>query len=223
MTLLSAAWRRRVLIIVPALLMPFVALFASIILPRNYEARTTLLVQEPSKLNPFLNDLAIGPNVKDRIQALDALLHSENVLDQVLRDVGLVSDKTGADDRYQMIQRLKLSTKVSLIGNDLIEIKVSDRQPGNLLPILIAVTRRFVDRLLSPEQSAIVDSQTFLDSQLGSRRARARKGGARLFAVQDPSCGQAAGDLCSQCDAPRRAAAEARGAEHGSCRRRRRL
>ena len=94
MTLLSAAWRRRVLIIVPALLMPFVALFASLVVPRSYEARTTLLVQEPSKLNPFLNDLAIGPNVKDRIQALDALLHSENVLDQVLRDVGLVNDKT---------------------------------------------------------------------------------------------------------------------------------
>ena len=175
MTLLSAAWRRRVLIIVPVLLMPFVALFGSILLPRNYEARTTLLVQEPSKLNPFLNDLAIGPNVKDRIQALDALLHSENVLDQVLRDVGLITDKTPVDDRSVMILRLKLATKVSLIGSDLIEIKVSDRRPGNLLPILIAVTRRFVDRLLSPEQSAIVDSQTFLDNQLTSRRTALEK------------------------------------------------
>ena len=175
MTLLSAAWRRRVLLIVPVLLMPFVGLFASIILPRTYEARTTLLVQEPSKLNPFLNDIAIGPNVKDRIQALDALLHSENVLDQVLRDVGAITDKTASEDRLTMILRLKLATKVNLIGTDLIEIKVSDRQPGSLLPLLIAVTRRFVDRLLSPEQSAIVDSQTFLDSQLSSRRAALEK------------------------------------------------
>lgn len=175
MTLIAAAWRRRVLIIVPALVMPFVALFASFVLPRVYEARTTLLVQEPSKLNPFLNDLAIGPNVKDRIQALDALLHSEHVLDQVLRDVGLIDAKTAPEDRLTLIQRLKTTTSVRLIGSDLIEIRVSDRRPGNLLPILIAVTRRFVDRLLSPEQSAIVDSQTFLDSQLGTRRAALEK------------------------------------------------
>ena len=175
MTLLAAAWRRRVLIIVPVLLMPFLALFASFVLPRNYEARTTLLVQEPSKLNPFLNDLAIGPNVKDRITALDALLHSEHVLDQVLRDVGVIDAKTSPEDRTALIARLKNTTFVRLIGSDLIEIKVSDRKPGNLLPLLIAVTRRFVDRLLSPEQSAIVDSQTFLDSQLSSRRAALEK------------------------------------------------
>ena len=175
MTLIAAAWRRRVLIAVPVIVMPFVALFASFVLPKSYEARTTLLVQEPSKLNPFLNDLAIGPNVKDRIQALDALLHSEHVLDQVLRDVGVVDAKTAPEDRIAMILRLKLTTSVRLIGNDLIEIKVSDRRPGNLLPILIAVTRRFVDRLLSPEQSAIVDSQTFLDGQLTSRRTALEK------------------------------------------------
>ncbi len=171
MTLLAAAWRRRMLIFFPTVILPFIALFASFILPKTYEARTTLLVQEPSKLNPFLNDLSVGPNVKDRMQALDALLHSEHVLDQVLQDVGLINVNTPAFDKYVMVDRLKRTTSVRLIGNDLVELRVSDRKPGQLMPLLMAVTKRFVDRLLSPEQSAIVDSQVFLDGQLTSRRA----------------------------------------------------
>ncbi len=171
MTLLAAAWRRRVLVFFPALILPFVALFASFILPHTYEARTTLLVQEPSKLNPFLNDLSVGPNVKDRMTALDALLHSENVLEQVLQDVKLINADTPVFEKAVMVDRLKRTTYVRLIGSDLVEIRVSDRQPGQLMPLLIAVTRRFVDRLLSPEQSAIVDSQVFLDGQLTSRRS----------------------------------------------------
>jgi polysaccharide chain length determinant protein (PEP-CTERM system associated) len=171
MTLLAAAWRRRMLVFFPALIFPFIALFASFIIPRTYEARTTLLVQEPSKLNPFLNDLSIGPNVKDRMQALDALLHSEHVLDQVLQDVGLINANTPISDKYIMVDRLKRTTSVRLIGTDLVELRVSDKQPGQLMPLLMAVTKRFVDRLLSPEQSAIVDSQVFLDGQLTSRRA----------------------------------------------------
>ncbi len=175
MTLLAAAWRRRVLVLVPTLLLPFVALFASFALPRTYEARTTLLVQEPSKLNPFLNDLAVGPNVKDRMQALDALLHSEHVLLQVLQDVGKVDANSTALNKSIYVERMKRTTSVRLIGTDLIEIKVSDRAPGQLLPLLVATTRRFVDRLLSPEQSAIVDSQVFLDGQLASRRTSLEK------------------------------------------------
>ncbi len=175
MALLAAAWRRRVLIFFPVTILPFVALFASFVAPRTYEARTTLLVQEPSKLNPFLNDLAVGPNVKDRMQALDALLHSEHVLDQVLQDVGKIDAKTPAFDKAVMVDRLKRTTSVRLIGTDLVEIKVSDKAPGQLMPLLVAVTRRFVDRLLSPEQSAIVDSQVFLDGQLASRRVALEK------------------------------------------------
>ena len=169
-TFLAVMWRRRVLFAVPVVAMPLIGLAASFFVSRQYEARTTLLVQEPSKLNPFLNDLAIGPNVKDRMPALNALLHSEHVLDKVLNDVGSLPPGTTPRDRDMMIARVSAATTVKLIGNDLIELKITDRNPGGLLKMLEAVSRRFVERLLSPENSAIVDSQTFLDGQLHSRR-----------------------------------------------------
>jgi uncharacterized protein involved in exopolysaccharide biosynthesis len=84
--ILAAGWRRRYLIATPILVMPILATISGFFAPKTFEARTTLLVQEPAKLNPFLNDLAVGTNVKDRMPALSALLHSRHVLDKVLID-----------------------------------------------------------------------------------------------------------------------------------------
>lgn len=168
--LLAAGWRRRYLIATPILVMPALATLSAILVPKTYEARTTLLVQEPAKLNPFLNDLAVGTNVKDRMPALAALLHSRHVLDKVLVDTKLVDETVSQSRRQDMISLLSQAISVKLTGSDLIEIKIRGKHPDGLYPALKAVSTRFIERLVSPEQGAIVASQSFLETQLEQRR-----------------------------------------------------
>lgn len=168
--LLAAGWRRRYLIAVPILVMPLLGFVAGMLAPKRFEARTTLLVQEPAKLNPFLNDLAVGTNVKDRMPALGALLHSQHVLDKVLVDTGRIDAQTPAHRREEMVAILSRSISVKLTGSDLIEIRLAGARPQGLLPVLQAVTNRFIERLVSPEQGAIIASQNFLETQLEQRR-----------------------------------------------------
>lgn len=166
----AAGWRRRYLIVAPILLMPILGLFSGLLAPKKFEARTTLLVQEPAKLNPFLNDLAVATNVKERMPALSALLHSQHVLDKVLIDTGQIMPSTSPADRQELISRLSSAISVKLTGSDLIEIKISGRRPDGLLQSLQAISGRFVERVVSPEQGAIVASQSFLEAQLSQRR-----------------------------------------------------
>ncbi|MCU0818807.1 MAG: hypothetical protein MUF11_05775 [Beijerinckiaceae bacterium] len=168
--LLAAGWRRRYLIATPMMVMPFLATLSGVIAPKTYEGRTTLLVQEPAKLNPFLNDLAVGTNVKDRMPALSALLHSRHVLDKVLVDTKQVDENSSPARRQEMISLLSAAISVKLTGSDLIEIKIRGKRPDGLYPVLTAVTNRFIERLVSPEQGAIVASQNFLETQLDQRR-----------------------------------------------------
>ena len=182
--LLAAGWRRRYLIAVPVLVMPVLGLISGFLAPKTFEARTTLLVQEPAKLNPFLNDLAVGTNVKDRMPALAALLHSRHVLDKVLLDTRQINEETPAGKRQEMIGLLSRAITVKLTGSDLIEIRVSGRRPDGLYPTLSAVTNRFVERLVSPEQGAIVASQSFLETQLSQRREALAKAEAEFSAFK---------------------------------------
>ena len=93
-TVISAAWRRRHLIIIPMLAMPPLGVLAGSRAPEVYEARMTILVQDPGRLNPILHDLTIGPNLAGRMLALRTLLTSRYVMVDVLRDLGQVGPTT---------------------------------------------------------------------------------------------------------------------------------
>ncbi|MTI18895.1 chain-length determining protein [Rhodobacteraceae bacterium RKSG542] len=175
MLVFDAAWRRRYMICIPLLVLPPIAYFAADYAPKKYEAHMTVLVQEPARLNPFLEDLAIGPNLKERMPALKALLHSEHVLGKVLEDVGDVTPSTSPRERELMVRSLSASISATLIGNDLVSLSIMGSNPNGLAAKLEAVGERFLEKLLSPERSAVDDSGNFLAQQLERQRENLRE------------------------------------------------
>jgi polysaccharide chain length determinant protein (PEP-CTERM system associated) len=168
--ILGAAWRRRYLVCVPAVVMPALAGIAHSVVPKAYEARMSVLVQEPGRLNPFLNDLSIGTNVKDRMPALIALVKSEHILGDVLKDIGQITDTTDPHTRDMLVGQLAGSLNVQLVGSEVVELKIRNQKATGLAKTLDAVGRRFIDRLVSPERGAVENSETFLFQQLSERR-----------------------------------------------------
>lgn len=168
----EAAWRRRYLIVVPVLLLPPVAWLAGGFAPKTYEARTTILVQETAKLNPFLNDLAVGPNLKERMPALNTLVHSAHILEAVLTDTGQLSAGAGEEEKTRRVRELSSAVSVELMGTDLVAFRIRGGNPHGMAATLSALSKRFIDRLLAPERSSITDSQTFLSQELHEREER---------------------------------------------------
>ncbi len=150
--------------------MPFVGLAGSFIAPNVYEAKMTVLVQEPARMNPFLNDLSIGTNVKERMPALTALLRSEHVLARVLMDLGQLTEDADTRTRSRLIGDLGRAITVQLTGSELVELKVRGPHAFGLGKKLEAIGTRFIERLLSPERGAVASSESFLDEQLKRRR-----------------------------------------------------
>jgi uncharacterized protein involved in exopolysaccharide biosynthesis len=159
---LDAAWRRRYLICVPIAAMVPISILASRVAPRVYEAKTILVLQDTSKENPFLTDYAIGLNVKDRFAALTSLLGSEHILLSVLKELGEVKDGDDPSGVALKIRDFASAISLKLTGNDLLELHLKGSKPLGLGRKLDAVTKHFLMQLLSPEQSRLRDTQTFL-------------------------------------------------------------
>ena len=172
MMLGEIAWRRRYLIVVPMLALPPIAFVAGGLAPKSYVARSTILVQETAKLNPFLNDLAVGPNLKERMPALKTLVHSSHILEAVLEDTGAINAQSPADERASKVRALSSSISVDLMGNDLVGFSIRGGSPKGMAATLTALTRHFVEKLLAPERSSIKDSQVFLRQELDERSMR---------------------------------------------------
>lgn len=170
--LLTVAWRRRYLIAVPILLLPLLGAVIGSFAPRSYETRMSILFQEPGKLNPFLEDLAVKTNLKDRMAALSALLTSRHVLVGVAQDLDMLSKDAPDSQQDRVVAELASSVSVQLIGNEMVELRYRARQPHGMDRVLTRIGERFMERVEAPESSSMRGSVTFLEDQLQTATRR---------------------------------------------------
>ena len=165
--LLAAAWRRRYAIALPVLIVPVFAVITGMITPKKYQNHTTLLVQETSRMNPFLEDFSVSTQLKERMAALKALLHSRHVLSAVTLELYSEDDKKVLSEH--LINQLSSRLNVQLIGSDMVKITYQDSETALMKRTLEIVTKHFLDKLLAPEKSSISASEIFLKTQLAQQ------------------------------------------------------
>lgn len=172
--LLLACWRRRYLLFWPIVLMPILVLCVGFLTPKKYVSHTTMLIQETSKLNPFMADFAVSTQLEERMNALSALLHSRHILLQVAKDTGLI-EQENSQKAAQVVQRLSDALQVQLIGKDMIKITFSSDDPTKMAEILQTVSDHFLQTLLAPEKSSMQGSESFLGNQIKAQQAELDK------------------------------------------------
>lgn len=170
-SILWAGWRRRYLIALPILLMPFIGLAIGILSPKKYETTTTILFQEASEHNPFLEDLSIATNLRHRMEALNALLHSRHILAGVAWQREMITEEMDEKEKAYIIGQLSKSLTAKLVGDNLIKISYKAEDKTHMKETLSVVSMRFVERVLAPQRSSIVQSETFLAKELETRKA----------------------------------------------------
>jgi polysaccharide chain length determinant protein (PEP-CTERM system associated) len=185
--LLAAGWRRRFLICVPLLLLPPIGLLVGMFGAKTYEARMTVLVQEPAKLNPFLEDLAIGTKLMERMPVLSSLAHSQHTMGEVAADLGLLGPSTPKAERDALTGKLSNNLSINLIGEDLIDMRLRGASPEHLHEILSRIGQRFIDKLVAPERSSLAGSVQFLQQQIAARRASLTEAEERLARFKEES------------------------------------
>ncbi len=178
--ILMAAWRQRYLIIVPIIVMPLVGGMIAATRGKIFDTHTTILVQETSKLNPFLEDLSVSTNLKERMAALDTLVHSRHVLFSVAEQLELINSETNGEERGRIIRKIAAGINVSQEGKDLVKISYRANNPENMKQILQVVSEHFIEQLLAPERSSIEQSEKFILQQLESQKTQLLLAEAKL-------------------------------------------
>lgn len=170
--ILMAAWRQRYLILVPIIVMPLVGGIIAATRGKIFDTHTTILIQETSKLNPFLEDLSVSTNLKERMAALDTLVHSRHVLFSVAEQLELIDKETDADDRRRIIRKIADGISLSQEGKDLVKISYRSNNPENMQQIVQVVSEHFIEQLLAPERSSIEQSEKFILQQLELQKSQ---------------------------------------------------
>lgn len=162
---LYTLWKRRYMLVVPIFIMPIIAVGISFLSPKKYFSQTTVLVQEASLLNPFLEDFSISYNLEQRIVALRVLVQSRYILNDVVHTLQLAEPGNKQAIQHQ-INLLAYNLKLELKGTDLVQLSLLWHNPEQMPDILTLVSERFLDRLRAPGKASVDNSELFLKSQL---------------------------------------------------------
>ncbi len=182
--LLAAAWQRRYVIVLPILLLPPVAAAIGSFVPLSYETRMSILVQEPGRFNPFLEDLSVRSKLRDRTDGLRALLTSRHVLLPVAQDLGMVGPGASEGDQSRAVAELAGSVRVQLIGQEMVELRYLARRPDGMDRTLARIGERFIERVRGPEDSSLRESVGFLERQLSQAQETLRVNETMLSAFK---------------------------------------
>ncbi|WP_237716158.1 GumC family protein [Moritella dasanensis] len=169
---IEIVWRRRYYLGVSIILGICIALLISIVTPKRYDSHTSILVQESSLLNPFLEDLSVSFNLEDRMVALRVLVHSRHILFTVAEQNGLIDNNSDYRSRDLMVEKLSGAITLTLSGKDLVIISLSWDNPSQMKSVLNSVSELFIDSLMAPSRASIISSEKFLLKQLELRREK---------------------------------------------------
>ncbi|NGN98327.1 chain-length determining protein [Grimontia sp. S25] len=168
--LLDGAWRRRYVVMMPILIFPLMGIAIGLLSPKQYISHTSMLIQETSKMNPFLEDLAISAQMKERFSGLQTLLHSRHILGKVAVERGYVKEDDSPQKLDQVIAQLSNGLNMVTIGKDVIRIDYRSNDPEGMKETLETVSDYVVEELLAPERSSMKDSSFFLSEHINKRR-----------------------------------------------------
>ena len=160
-----AAWRRRYLIVIPLLAMPVAGVMSGLTAPDRFSASMTLLVQEPAAINPFLEDLTISTDLKDRMDALVAQMGTATALRAIAEVAGWIGPQMDETEQLARVEALGRDMRIRLIGKEVVEISFSSPQAQGIAAVVEAIGARFTQDLLAPAQSSVMASEAFLSEE----------------------------------------------------------
>ncbi len=188
--LLAAAWRRRYVIALPILVLPIVGAVLGSFAPRSYEARMSVLIQDPAKFNPFLEDLTVRTNLRDRMEGLRALVTSRYVLAEVAKDLEMIPRDANDRQQSEAVSYLAAGVSVQLVGQEMVELRYRAANPAGMDRVLSRIGERFIERVRGPEDSSLRSSTRFLEGQLNEAQGELNEVETRLSAFKTEHAAQ---------------------------------
>jgi succinoglycan biosynthesis transport protein ExoP len=162
--------RRRYLAISVALVVVSVFTWGSFFMPAVYEARSTVLIDKTSIMQPLIQGIGVAGGSEDSLSSLKESITSRNVILRALEKLGMVSDQSPARSEG-LINEIRSNLAIELQGGgtngtDLFTLSYRGRDPRTVSNVVNALVRECIDETIGFRRSDAYSAYEFIQSQL---------------------------------------------------------
>ena len=159
--------RRKWFFIIPFSIVFIATIVISFFLPKVYEAKAIILVEEGKMINPLLKNLAVSTTVGERLHMLREEILGWPRLVQLVEELGLNKNKNSPLELEKLILETRKRISVDMRGQDIIIISFQDKNPVTTQNIVNTISDILIRRNLDSQSEEANTAIDFIKDQLG--------------------------------------------------------
>ncbi len=174
MRYLRLFWRRKWLVVVPAVVFPLASGYYAMQLPDRYKSSTLILVQ-PQKVPTKFVPSTVTTSIEDRLHTISQQIFSRTRLEQIINEFNLFEKerKTKAPEEIIALMRSRIRLKVH--KKDAFELSYIDANPRLAMLVTNKLASLFIEENLKVREQQAIGTSQFLEDEIERYRERIRE------------------------------------------------
>lgn len=169
---LKIFFRRKELFVIPAFIGLILGICSGVILPKEYQSSTTLLVREGKSDNPLFDKLAVSTTVEQRISTIRESMLGWNSLIKLVKRLELDKNISTPRELEDLIESIRGDINIKMKGGNIIDLTYVGKDPQTTQAIVKNITAIFIERNLEVQNEETRDAIDFIEKQLKVYRGK---------------------------------------------------
>lgn len=160
--------RRKYIALTTGLVVLSLFTWGSFIMPKTYEASTTVSIERDSVLEPLIRGVGVQVNVADRLRNIRNEITSRSIIEKVIKKLGLDADVKDMVQYEALIEKIRKKLEVTVRGGgpNLLNITYRDEDPKKVVDVVNTITNTYMEEQMFLRRTDTSDAYEFIHTQL---------------------------------------------------------
>ena len=170
---LSIAWRRKWLILIPAVIVVAIGVAVTYSLPDQFRSEMSILVVPQQVPQNYVRSV-ITTKVEERLRSINQQVRSRTKLERIIDDFNLYPERRKRDIMQDIVDDMSDKIAVEITQNDVFSIAFTSDSPRAAQQVTERLGTFFVDESLKDRAALAENASEFLDSQVADAARKLR-------------------------------------------------
>jgi polysaccharide chain length determinant protein (PEP-CTERM system associated) len=165
------AWRRKLLILLPFVLVSIGTAIVAQFLPNRYRAETSMMIV-PQRVSENYVRATVTTKMEDRLRGISQQILSRARLERVIQDFNLYPDKRRTETMEDAVEQMRRDIDLQPVRDDAFRIAYMSGDPRLAMKVVERLASMFIEENLKDREVMAEGTDQFLEAQLDDARRR---------------------------------------------------
>ena len=164
--------------------------WSSFLMPKVYEASSTVSIERESVINPLMQGIGVSNIMEDRLSNLKNEIKSRSMIEKVVKRLGIDSGINDPAEYEALINIIRQNLDVKVIGGpNLVTISYQSNEPKMVFEMVNTITKEYIEGHRLSRKTDISEAYEFIQSQLLEYKNKLEEsdGAVREFRERNPN------------------------------------